>query len=102
MFDGDGTIGLYIRGESKYSISCGITSTYNFCKNMQMKLNLLEINTGISIDTRSKTRISTIKVHKKDIIKFCELMYNESDELRLDRKYTKYLEIKEGLFNGTF
>jgi intein-encoded DNA endonuclease-like protein len=88
-FDGDGC--LYI-DHSRNIASYDVCGTYHMCSDLEFLIkNTLNINTQIAKDKNIfRTRIRRYI----DIVKMCEWMYKDA-EIFMERKYKKYLEIKE-------
>lgn len=90
-FDGDGCI--YI-GKSK--ISCTLVGNYNFCsvvKNILEKT--LNIYCGLYKSRSKSDNVYVLSIQSKNgILKFLSWIYDDCD-LKLSRKYNKYLEFKK-------
>lgn len=97
--DGDGSFSIY--GEniknSSLQVKFNITSTINYDWTFMIELfNKIGIdNHGINNYDRKSGKSSIIGISNKwDIIKLGEWLYKDSEEIRLERKYNKFLEIK--------
>lgn len=91
--DGDGSILLY-NTRGKYEAELQFTGNYECVKRFNEIVSAL---TGIKpkniIENRSIYRVRWC--NKDEIIKICEVIYRNSDGRRLERKYNKFLKIKE-------
>lgn len=90
--DGDG---CYYKKEHtvQFSIASTINQNWSFMFDLcdKLKLNTFKDSKEISLKGKhSRFRI----VNKSDIVKLGEYFYHNSDNLRLERKYDKYIEIK--------
>lgn len=93
MWDGDGTIGLY----KNHIINVSLTATKMFCYGLkQYLLDKLNITSSHIYDAPCHNGITkTFTIGKNDDkIKFLNWMY-ENSEIHLERKYIKYLIVKD-------
>lgn len=104
FFDGDGTIyttsartkqgRLYFINRAEFTCSNEkfVIDLNNYiCKQLNIK------NRTINKKAANKQGNFFIRFQGKNLLKFCEWMYKDSDGLRLERKYQKYLEIKNSV-----
>jgi hypothetical protein len=93
-FDGDGSFSIYNKEKNvNFNVTSTIQQDWSFVINLFDKL---EIETYNSWKYNRKTgKSSNMSISNKwDIIKLGEYLYNESEDLRLERKYIKYQLIK--------
>jgi intein/homing endonuclease len=90
-FDGDGSL-HYLKGTNNFRISFTSGSS-KFLEDIKKELNIISISLGHSKDTNTyQLQISG----RKQIEKILNYLYKDSTEnTRLDRKYSKYLECLE-------
>lgn len=99
LLDGDG---CFFINKEKHKYELSFTSG---SKEYLEKLNAaLESLYGVSAAKVATQRNKTgdayrITIYKRAILKLGDLIYEDSDGLRLERKYNKYLEIKNGAKN---
>lgn len=97
FFDGDGCI--FINQEKhKYELSF-TGGSYSFLEDLN---NFIKKELGVGaakvMTQRNKTgNAYRITMYKQALLKFCEWIYKDSEGLRLERKYNKYLEIKNNI-----
>lgn len=93
MWDGDGTLGIYGN-----NIDLSLTSTEMFCTGLQKYLrDNLSIETRIYDASCHNGVTSVISITRnKDKLIFLDWMYHDAN-LYLERKYKKYLDIKNYL-----
>ncbi len=100
-FDGDGSVGKYINNRNSVNCSASIVSNIDFLKDIQTIIkNESAVNFSLS-KTFNKNRTSVRALYSSgniQILKFLHWMYNESN-VYLERKYNKYLEIKNYIIN---
>jgi len=93
-FDGDGSFSIY---NNEKIVNFNVTSTIE-----QDWSFIIELFTKLEIETynswkydRESGKSSNMSISNKwDIIKLGEYLYRNSDDLRLERKYNKYQQIK--------
>lgn len=95
-WDGDGYIGKYNRTDNneKLRAACGITSTFSFCSSVQSILHE-NLNVGGSLHEAGNCNGATYILDyggNKQVKQILDWLYSES-ELKLSRKYEKYLSI---------
>ena len=96
LFDGDGCIFI---NKEKHKYELSFTSG---CKEYLENLNqCFHTQVGVKASKVATQRNKTgdayrITIYKRGLLKICEWLYKDSDNLRLERKYNKYLEIKNG------
>lgn len=97
LFDGDGCI--FINTEKhKYELSftCGNKQFLEDLNNYFYEI--LGVKASKVATQRNKTgNCYRITIYKKSLLVLCEWMYKDSEGLRLERKYNKYLEIKNSV-----
>lgn len=97
LFDGNGCLFIN-RDKHKYELSF-TSGCYQFLEDLNnfFKLNL-NVGAAKVMTQKNKTGDSyRITMYKKALLLFCEWMYKDSNGLRLERKYQKYLEIKNNV-----
>lgn len=97
-FDGDGSIYKY---DKYYQIGLNICSTYNQDWNFMIKLfDTLKINVTIKQNKyltkdNKENKLSRLTIlNKKEVILFCDYIYQDFDNIALIRKYNIYKQIK--------
>ena len=97
--DGDGSFSIYkIKkngnfGAVKFNITSTINYDWGFIINLFYKLNIH--SHLINNYDRKSGKSSIIGLHNKtDITKFGDWLYKDSENIRFERKYNKYMEIK--------
>lgn len=97
-FDGDGSIYKY---DKYYQIGLNICSTYNQDWNFMIKLfETLKINVTIKQNKyltkdNKENKLSRLTIlNKKEVIVFCDYIYQNFDNIALIRKYNIYKQIK--------
>lgn len=97
-FEGDGCVGLYkTKDVKKKQVSLNILGTENFLKGIieYFKGNNLDIGSeNIYKGTGTKKNISYIQKSHEKAFNILEFIYSDCN-IYLDRKYEKYIEIKE-------
>ena len=95
FFDGDGCITYYIKEEKYKAFSILFTGASNQNWNFLSKLfDEMDIVYKIRKLSDSLGKSSQIYIWRQgDVNKFCEYMYNDSNDSFLKRKYNKYLEL---------
>jgi len=92
--DGDGSFSLYNNGKTaKFNISSTIEQDWSFIEEL---LDNIGIEHYKIHEYRRKTGNSSLVsiANKWDIIKLGDYLYKNSKNIRLERKYLKYIEIK--------
>lgn len=101
FFDGDGTIyttSALTKASKLYYIhrlefTCS-NKNFIYCLNNYICEELPIENRSINRKAANKQSNYFIRFQGKYLLKFCEWLYRDSEGLRLERKYQKYLEIK--------
>lgn len=90
-FDGDGCIGFYGSGKNARLI---ISGTQQFCMwTKEIVRNSLGISGALYQDKRGRGLTWSFNLSsKQNIIDFAQWMYQDCGELKLNRKYNKFLE----------
>lgn len=98
--DGDGCI-TYNPKKQDYGTISWSCASLPFLTGLQMFFHN-QLATPINkIQVRKKKReYYVLKYRKRDAIKICEWMYKDSEGLRLERKFNKYMELRNEL--GTY
>lgn len=95
-FDGDGGLKCNINNYHAYTFQ--ITSTFNFCQNVDKVINQ-QIPTHFSYDINANGKTTTIYVNgNRQISKLMDWLYQDAT-IYLQRKYLKYQEMKEWITN---
>ena len=97
--DGDGSFSIYkVKKNGNFgSVKFNITSTINYDWNFIINIfNNININSYLVNNYNRKSgKSSIIGLHTKwDIIKFGEWLYKDCENIKFERKYNKFLEIK--------
>lgn len=92
FFDGDGSI---VSSDKRLSFT---SASREYLVDLSKYLNYI---VGVKIQKpylihASRTAAWGIRYRRKELLIICSYMYEDSDNLRLERKYNKYLEIKNG------
>jgi len=92
--DGDGSFSLYNNKKTcNYNITSSINQDWWFIENIFQKL---DIKYKIYKYERNSGNSSSISISNKwDIIKIGDYLYQNSNDVRLERKYLKYQDIKK-------
>lgn len=99
-FDGDGSIGC---GKGNQLVLASVFfQDWSFCIDLFSKLNILKYSIRVSKDNIKSRHSEFILQNMIGIDKFCRFIYQnyENDNIGLDRKYKKYLLIKQSLLNS--
>jgi len=93
FFDGDGTI--FTTGNGTIHRGGFTSASESFIENLNLYIATeLEIKPKtINRSKKGKTGNYNIRYQGKQLLKFCHWLYQDSEGLRLERKYNKYLEI---------
>jgi len=94
LIDGDGCI-----DKNGVSISSNYTQDWSYVTDLTISL---DINSYIYRKIQKSGKYSTIEINGIHGLKFCEYIYKgrEIDRIGLDRKFLKYLELKNCVENG--
>lgn len=95
-FDGDGSISTgFVKGTTSLRLHCNITSTKDFCNDLSKIINReVKVNSIVNKCGTSNTITSRVDVNgAQQIFKMIKWMYEDST-IFLQRKYNKYLSIK--------
>ena len=98
-FDGDGCI--FANYRHKKNSTCVYLSTELNILGTEDMINGIAVNIGVNskIEYRKKDHIYALRIYNKtDILAMMDYMYNDASVF-LDRKYQKFLEIKEYVNN---
>ena len=91
MLDGDGCIRYY---ENNSCIKVSLVSTPQFCEKAMLLIEtILKINCYIIKNKRAETNVELYISGKNQVLKFLDWIYKDA-ELYIDRKYEKYLSLK--------
>ena len=95
-FDGDGCNYIYKNGVYRYLIS-SFTGNVDFLSTLKDKIKEhVGIETGkLYPDKRCNPRIRQLVYRGKKAITLCDYIYQDSENLRLERKFKKYDEMKK-------
>ncbi len=88
FFDGDGCIGLYGR-----NIRLNITGTKSML--YSIKNFLIEFDIFCNVGKYKNKNAYQLQANNKNALKFFRLIYEDCNELKLERKYKKYQEVEE-------
>ena len=93
LFDGDGCITLYESGKYKQS-AIAFTSSKDQDWNFLIKiLNSIDVKCKVRILKHKLGYSSQLNIHDSiSIYNFCKYIYKDSEGIRLERKYNKYLQ----------
>lgn len=95
-FDGDGSLVTTVNKKNYKNDCLSITGTKEICLFFEKIVKKININT--CINKRHPLRNNnnyTIRINgRKQILKFCELLYNDKQDLFFERKYNKFIKIK--------
>lgn len=97
FFDGDAC--LFVNKEKhRYELSF-TGGSYTFLEDLNNYFKTCCNVSAAKVATqRNKTRDAyRITIYKQGLLKICEYLYKDSEGLRLERKYNKYLEIKNNV-----
>jgi len=92
FMDGDGSV-FIIKGGLRTSF---VSKSYTYLESLG---RYIEILTGIipkTIYDQGKSGVHMMRYNGKQAVQLCDALYKDSDNLRLERKYNKYIEIKNG------
>ena len=96
-FDGDGSISILEKENGKInSASITLTSTDSFCTNVyNILLNYINIDKFSIRDASCHNGVTRVlsTSNKKSCLDFCDWIYQDA-EMYLERKYNKYLKLK--------
>ena len=96
--DGDGSFCFYTNSNGttktcKFNITSGVEQEWNFIENVFNRIGISKYK--VHRYKRESGNSSIIGINNKwDIIKIGDYLYKDSKGIRLERKYNKYLEIK--------
>jgi len=97
--DGDGSFSIYDSGHITPRIKIGFVSTLDFCLGFSETLRS-ELNVNCSLGKRYKDRDTTTRQlsisGNNQVIKVLDWLYNDA-KIFLNRKYEKYISIKQEL-----
>lgn len=93
LFDGDGSFSYNININKHIRTQIGILGTINLCNGIKKVIkNNLNINCGVY---KSKN-IYVLKCGRnKDVVKIMDWLYDCNNELKLSRKYDKYMKVRD-------
>ena len=93
-FDGDGSFSIYNNEKTvNFNVTSTIQQDWSFIVELFKKLEIETYNSW-KYDRESGKSSNMSISNKWDIIKLGEYLYQDSDDLRLERKYKKYQQIK--------
>jgi len=96
--DGDGSFSFYGKKSCKFNICSSIGQDWSCMVDLLKKLHIDVYK--VYKYKRKNGNSSLLSISNKwDIIKLGEYLYKDSEEIRLERKYEKYLEIKNSNIN---
>lgn len=91
LFDGDGSLGIYKRKETTLmKASCRLVGTESICNGVTRYLKSIGIKAAIR---KSKTIYEVYICGNRQIQRWLDIMYKDSDGLRMERKYKIYVNI---------
>lgn len=92
--DGDGSFSIYRKGKDvKFNITSTINQDWIFITDLFQKIEISSYKI-YEYNRKSGKSSSVIVSNKWDILKIGEYIYENSNDLRLERKYNKFIDIK--------
>lgn len=100
FFDGDGSVFGHYTKRNQCLLIISFCSNTKLLKEIDKYLFTKNINTSM-VDDKRHENISNLSIRNpKSFFKFMDLIYKDSSDLKLIRKYNRFLNYKEGYDKG--